>query len=764
MNSDTQTSPGIGALPEEFSAAGGIVVDLLGTNGHRITAQIPPSSLFKGSVSTSQAFLTLCSIGGFATNLSRLGSGIAKCNIRVTLSDGDSGSPNPIYSQVYGATSMPYSGPYAMMPGGLAHVPGDNSSSQPAGWDFDAGTNLYIGIALGGGSYINCGYMGQTTTYRIDGFGATDRTFTGFPGVYALDPNHIASLLDTTRYNLIVAAINNLPAADRAQFAVTGWFSVPTNQLTALYSALQSSGTLTLGLHDVSPGEQYFDFQQGVGANILDLPLFQPTVLSFSATPSTVNGQTQVLLTWTTQNVDSVSIDHNVGINLAANGSKTILVSATTTFTLTGVGVDGATTATAVVTNQRPPVSIQSFTATPATAPPVGHALLQWVALNADRVEIDGGVVSGNSMASIGLDTAGTHVYTLTAYQNYGTPQQTSAVSTTTMTLVAAALQIATSSPLPVADSNHLTITPIVFVAIGGFGEYHYTATNLPAGLTLDDDGALSGTLAAGPSCQYSFAVTVTDSNATPSTATKTFVLPFGLYPLAITTTQGDLNATLARVAQPYLFQFLSIYGTGPKTWTLVSGVLPPGMALSGSGELLGTPGNFGYWNFTVQVASGGETDQQSYELMVRMGWSLTTPFQNIFYRVLDQGGNLVSGADGKPLCNDPYPDSADNETFGRMVVAFTLGAADFEVTDVRQRGGGLDRPYQNIPAANHFWDLGYWDGKPYPLAGGLAVYLPQEILERLSRDQIAARLAAILPLGALPVVRFYSPEGEETL
>jgi hypothetical protein len=98
------------------------------------------------------------------------------------------------------------------------------------------------------------------------------------------------------------------------------------------------------------------------------------------------------------------------------------------------------------------------------------------------------------------------------------------------------------------------------------------------------------------------------------------------------------------------------------------------------------------------------------------------------------------------------------------MVVAFTLGAADFEVTDVRQRGGGLDRPYQNIPAANHFWDLGYWDGKPYPLAGGLAVYLPQEILERLSRDQIAARLAAILPLGALPVVRFYSPEGEETL
>jgi hypothetical protein len=50
MNNDTQISPGIGALPADFSAAGGIVVDLLGTNGNRITAQIPPSKLFKGSV------------------------------------------------------------------------------------------------------------------------------------------------------------------------------------------------------------------------------------------------------------------------------------------------------------------------------------------------------------------------------------------------------------------------------------------------------------------------------------------------------------------------------------------------------------------------------------------------------------------------------------------------------------------------------------------------------------------------------------------
>jgi hypothetical protein len=45
-----------------------------------------------------------------------------------------------------------------------------------------------------------------------------------------------------------------------------------------------------------------------------------------------------------------------------------------------------------------------------------------------------------------------------------------------------------------------------------------------------------------------------------------------------------------------------------------------------------------------------------------------------------------------------------------------------------------------------------------------MAVYLPQTILNDLTRDQIAAKLTAILPLGALPVVRYYAPDGEESL
>jgi len=35
------------------------------------------------------------------------------------------------------------------------------------------------------------------------------------------------------------------------------------------------------------------------------------------------------------------------------------------------------------------------------------------------------------------------------------------------------------------------------------------------------------------------------------------------------------------------------------------------------------------------------------------------------------------------------------------------------------------------IPEAINFWDLGSLDGKPYPLGGALAVYLPVSTLER---------------------------------
>ena len=50
-------------------------------------------------------------------------------------------------------------------------------------------------------------------------------------------------------------------------------------------------------------------------------------------------------------------------------------------------------------------------------------------------------------------------------------------------------------------------------------------------------------------------------------------------------------------------------------------------------------------------------------------------------------------------------------------MVGFSVGVNDITLTDARVRGGGLAPEYQTIEEAAHMWDLGFWDGKPYPAA-----------------------------------------------
>lgn len=217
-STETTTSPAIGPLGQQFSPMGGLVIDMLGINGKRLTAQISPTKLFSGQASSSNPFFSLWTesgIDGYALQ-TLLGGGFQQVNIRITLQDGDSGSPNPVYSAVFGTNTMPYSGSGILCPECVGNS--SNAKSQPPGWDFDAGTSLYVAIPLQSGGYINCGYMGQTTTYQLDTNFNVVQTYTGFPGVYAL-----------TDYTMFPTA--QYPRKGYSPFAVTGWFSVPSAQL-----------------------------------------------------------------------------------------------------------------------------------------------------------------------------------------------------------------------------------------------------------------------------------------------------------------------------------------------------------------------------------------------------------------------------------------------------------------------------------------------------------------------------------------------------
>jgi hypothetical protein len=702
----------------------------------------------------------------------------------VTLADGNSGTPNPIYSAIFYISTpgdaMPYSGPNHWTAYGRTNAIG-NWASQLHGNDFDAGTDLFIAINLGGGNFINCGYMGQKTTYRLNGAGATDRTFTGFPGVYASagwgtgQMPHMLNLDNSVLYSTFSEWMRRrdaLPAADGAQFAVTGWFSVPTDSTTlaSLMASLTSTGTMKIGIHDTDPGDQFYDFGLGVPSGIAAISLFPTAVLSFTVTPTAVVGSQSVTLTWVTQNCTSVSIDHGVG-SQALSGSTSVVVSAATTFTLTAVGPDGTVTATAPVTWTRPAPGIDVFTAS-LTSP--GHVLLQWMTHDTDTVTVTGprgfsfGPDSGVNASYDNSDAsaAESDSYTLTALQAGGASASTGA----SVSLTVPDLAILTPTTLSPADTLHAECA-YTFSASGGFGvgTYHWAVVgSLPLGLAFSSGGVLSGSLDPSLASQtLSFTIQLT-GDSMPDPVTAVFSIEYDHLPLVVTTMQVDFNNSPARNNVPYSFQLYSQFGQGTDVWTLLHGSLPPGLSLSSEGVISGTPTAEGYWQFAVQDVNGAETaESERFELMVKLGWDQLDPFHKIFYRVFttDAEGNKVPVLDteGSLLTNDPLPNSPDQEVFAEVVVAFEVGTGDFTVRDARSQGGGLAPQFQNVEDARNFFDLGYWDGKPYPIGGGMAIYLPKELLTRMSREEVRAKLDAILPLGTLPVVRYYDKTGEES-
>jgi hypothetical protein len=96
----TRTSPTSGGLlPTGVTEVGGIVLDMIGTNGARIVSQLSAGSLWSGYFTDTHAFggvnINPGTIGtqtGFnSTVISALGGGIAQLSVRITLSDGDTG-------------------------------------------------------------------------------------------------------------------------------------------------------------------------------------------------------------------------------------------------------------------------------------------------------------------------------------------------------------------------------------------------------------------------------------------------------------------------------------------------------------------------------------------------------------------------------------------------------------------------------------------------------------------------------------------------
>jgi phospholipase C len=138
-------------------------------------------------------------------------------------------------------------------------------------------------------------------------------------------------------------------------------------------------------------------------------------VLTLTANPTSIIGGGSATLSWSTQNVTSLTIDHGVGTVALPSGSATVKPLVTTTYTATATGPGGTTTATATVTVANGLAVTLSSSAANISA---GQSVtLTWSSQLAASVSIAPGVgnVALNGTTTVTPSTTTTYVATATS-------------------------------------------------------------------------------------------------------------------------------------------------------------------------------------------------------------------------------------------------------------------------------------------------------------------------------------------------------------
>ncbi|MFC5373244.1 IPT/TIG domain-containing protein [Brevundimonas faecalis] len=150
----------------------------------------------------------------------------------------------------------------------------------------------------------------------------------------------------------------------------------------------------------------------------------------------------------------------------------------------------------------------------------------------------------------------------------------------------------------------------------GGKAPYTIVVSGLPAGLTADAAGVISGVPTATGTFQVTTTITDSSTGAGSFTSTDIRMLTIGAPTIIIT--PSSLGS--GQAGQAYSQSLTASGATGPYAWS-VTGALPAGLTLSAEGVLSGTPTQAGAFNFTVSASdssTGGTfSGSRNYSLSV---------------------------------------------------------------------------------------------------------------------------------------------------
>ena len=173
----------------------------------------------------------------------------------------------------------------------------------------------------------------------------------------------------------------------------------------------------------------------------------------------------------------------------------------------------------------------------------------------------------------------------------------------------------------------------------GGRGEdfgcatFHHTGGSFPPGLSVSDEGYISGTpTQAG---HYDFYLTVRyqkNPGCFKNPSDDRFII--NINPGVAKLTIGPESTTPGTMGAPYSLQMTASVAD-PKTWSINSGTLPPGVALdANTGLISGTPTAAGQFDFQVlaKVNADGRSDTKNLAIVIRDPVAITAsePFSDL--------------------------------------------------------------------------------------------------------------------------------------
>ncbi len=215
--------------------------------------------------------------------------------------------------------------------------------------------------------------------------------------------------------------------------------------------AVAASGTISVNPQSTTTYTITATGACGTQTQSVTVTVYQPPTVSIKATPnSIITGQTSIL-SWSSTNAVTATIDNNIGA-VPANSSLTVKPTTTTTYTIYATGPGGMVTASVTVTVLQPPHV--TITSQPQTITEGDSSTLTWISDNADTAALDNGIGQVDVNGSLSVSPSDTGTYTITAQGPGGT-----ATASATITVIHKPTVAIAASPTTINAGDTTTLT-----------------------------------------------------------------------------------------------------------------------------------------------------------------------------------------------------------------------------------------------------------------------------------------------------------------